>query len=32
MKRKKNKDLRVVQEVEDPTDKLVEELIKELIF
>lgn len=30
MKRKKNKDLRVVQEVEDPTDKLVEELIKEL--
>ena len=30
MKRKKNKDLHVVQEVEDPTDKLVEELIKEL--
>lgn len=30
MKRKKSQNLRVVQEPEDPTDKLVEELIKEL--
>ena len=30
MKRRRNKNLRVVNEPEDPTDKIVEELIKEL--